>query len=66
MRNGWDLGDLYRGDMSLRSFRVRVRSLEPDSPLHAALAEAEAKHVEDERFSAVDDALNRYRPKGVT
>lgn len=64
MREGWDLGDLYRGAMSLRSTWIRLRCLRPDAPLFAALREDEELEAEQERNAAIDDALNRYRPRG--
>jgi hypothetical protein len=45
---------------------VRVKALPHDSPLWFILREERDRAEEQQRSAELDDALNRYRPKGAT
>lgn len=61
---GTDLGDLYRGTLSLRQVWVRVQALGSEAtptPLHHAIHEAEERLAVAQREADLDDVMNRYR-----
>lgn len=62
--HGTDLGDFYRGGLSLRQVWVRVKAVlmtDADAPLRRALDEAEEQAQAVQRERDLDDVLNRYR-----
>lgn len=60
-----DLGDFYRGSLTLRQVLVRILALPLDSPLQQLLA-AQAEEVEQRRNAAdIDKALSVFdKPRG--
>lgn len=60
-----DLGDFYRGTLTLRQVLIRIQALPDDSPLQLLLAH-QAAQVERERNDAeIDQALSVFdKPRG--
>jgi len=58
------LAELYRDNWTLRQVWVRIQALPYESPLHAALREAEKQAEAARASAALDDVHNRYAPKG--
>lgn len=61
MREGWDLADFYRDNLTLRQVWVRIKALPPGSPLHIAIDREQETADRDRMAADVHAALGPFR-----
>lgn len=58
--SGIDLGDLYRGELTLRQVWVRLRALPGDSAVHRSISDRAEKAEAEKAGQDVMDALAMF------
>lgn len=64
MYGGVDLGDFYRGDLSLRQILVRIQSVPEEAPIQQLLADLQARAEDLRNLHEHDAALAPFERKG--
>jgi hypothetical protein len=59
-----DLGDYYRGDLTLRQLLVRIQALPVDSPLQELLTTQAEEFRQQQNSAEVDRALSIFKVGG--
>jgi hypothetical protein len=62
-RYGTDLGDLYRGEMTLRQLWVRMQALPADCPFWLEVEAERERDAVDQQARDIDNVLDMFKPK---